>query len=52
LTTHGKGIEEAKKAAEDLLKLWLAEKKANGDAVKHEAGSFVSTIEIEDALLS
>lgn len=26
LTTHGKGIEGAKEAAYDLMKLWIAEK--------------------------
>jgi len=29
LTTHGYGIEGAKKAAKDLITLWLAEKRAN-----------------------
>lgn len=51
LTTHGEGIEGAKEAAYDLVKLWIAEKKANGEPIKHEVGSFVSTIGIEDALL-
>jgi predicted RNase H-like HicB family nuclease len=27
LTTHGEGIEGARAAAEDLIKLWVAEKK-------------------------
>ncbi len=31
LTTHGKGIEGAKEAAIDLIKLWIAEKKVNKD---------------------
>ena len=31
LTTHGHGIEGARAAAEDLIKLWLAEKKAAGE---------------------
>ncbi len=53
ITTHGKGIEGAKEAAYDLIKVWLTEKKANGEPVKREEGAFVSTIEIEeDALLS
>jgi predicted RNase H-like HicB family nuclease len=30
LTTHGEGIEGARAAAEDLVKLWLAEKKVAG----------------------
>jgi len=33
LTTHGLGIEGARQAAEDLIKLWLAEKRANGETV-------------------
>jgi predicted RNase H-like HicB family nuclease len=28
LTTHGQAVEGARAAAEDLIKLWLAEKKA------------------------
>ena len=40
-------------AAYDLIKLWLAGKKANGERVRREEGAFVSMIEIEeDALLS
>ncbi len=50
LTTHGEGIEGAKKAAYDLVKLWIAEKRANGEPIKREVESFVSTIGIEDAL--
>jgi predicted RNase H-like HicB family nuclease len=52
LTTHGLGIEGAKEAALDLLKLWIKEKKANGEAIKSETDTFVSKIDIEDALLS
>jgi len=33
LTTHGLGIEGAKSAAEDLLKIWIEEKKANGEKI-------------------
>jgi predicted RNase H-like HicB family nuclease len=33
LTTHGEGIEGARTAAEDLIKLWLAEKKAAGESI-------------------
>ena len=52
ITTHGRGIEGAKEAAQDLIKLWLAEKKANGEPLRRESGAQVSTIEIEeDALL-
>ncbi|MBS4029306.1 MAG: type II toxin-antitoxin system HicB family antitoxin [Ignavibacteriales bacterium] len=50
LTTHGLGIEGAEEAAKDLIHLWIEEKKANGEEVKHEAESFFSKIEIEDAV--
>ena len=33
LTTHGLGIEGARKAAEDLLQLWIAEKAANNEKI-------------------
>ena len=33
LTTHGSGIEGAREAAKDLIKLWLAEKKT-GEKIK------------------
>ncbi len=52
ITTHGSGIEGAKKAAEDLLKIWIEEKKASGEKIPLEEESFYSKIEIEDALLS
>ena len=52
LTTHGPGIEGAKKAAEDLLKIWIEEKKANGEKIPEEKESFYSKIEIQDALFS
>ena len=53
LTTHGFGIEGAKEAAKDLIKLWLAEKKANGEAINLSPELWYSTIEInEDAIQS
>ncbi|HKJ82085.1 MAG TPA: type II toxin-antitoxin system HicB family antitoxin [Ignavibacteriaceae bacterium] len=52
LTTHGLGIEGAKKAAEELLKIWIDEKRANGGNVPVEEESFYSKIEIKDALYS
>ena len=33
LTTHGPGVEGARKAAADLLRLWLAEKRASDEEV-------------------
>ncbi len=50
LTTHGLGIEGAESAAKDLLKLWLEEKRANGEVVSEEAETFYSRVNIEDAL--
>lgn len=52
LTTHGFGIEGAKQAALDLIKLWIEEKKANGEKIKSESESLFSIIELEDALFS
>lgn len=34
LTTHGLGIDGARKAAADLVGLWIAEKQANGEATR------------------
>jgi predicted RNase H-like HicB family nuclease len=50
LTTHGLGIDGAKQAAMDLIKLWLEEKKAMGEKINKESESFFSKIEVEDAL--
>lgn len=52
LTTHGLGIEGAKKAAEELLKIWVEEKRANGEEIPVEEESFYSKIEIKDAIYS
>ncbi len=46
LTTHGLGIDGAKNAAEDLLKIWIEEKKANGEKIPIEEEIFYSKIEI------
>ena len=50
LTTHGLGIEGAREAALDLLKVWMEEKKANGEEMLTEGTTLYSTLEIEDAL--
>jgi predicted RNase H-like HicB family nuclease len=52
LTTQGIGIEGAKEAARDLLKLWIEEKKAAGEKPVVENEVFISNLEIEDALFS
>ena len=36
LTTHGYGTEGAKKAAEDLIQVWIEEKSANREGVPVE----------------
>lgn len=51
LTTHGEGIEGAKSAAKDLITLWIEEKKSHGEIIKPENESYISKIDIEDAIL-
>ncbi len=53
LTTHGLGIEGAREAAKDLITLWIAEKKTNGERVHVPSEFLYSTVEIsEDAIQS
>jgi hypothetical protein len=53
LTTHGQGIEGARRAAHDLVSLWIAEKRANGESVAEPGEFFFSTLELsEDAIQS
>jgi predicted RNase H-like HicB family nuclease len=49
LTTHGLGIAGAKNTAMDLIRLWIAEKLSNGEAVAEVKESLYSIVEIEDA---
>lgn len=51
LTTHGEGIEGARAAAFDLVKLWIAEKRAAGETVAHPSEFLFSTMEIPDDAL-
>jgi predicted RNase H-like HicB family nuclease len=51
LTTHGLGIEGARQAAADLLRLWIAEKHSNGEAIPLTGETLFSTIEIPDDAL-
>lgn len=51
LTTHGEGIEGARAAAEDLVLLWLSEKKAAGESIGLPSEFFFSTLEISDGAL-
>lgn len=50
LTTHGKGLEGAKAAALDLLKLWIEEKRGNGETLPVEQEAYFSRLEVSDAL--
>lgn len=53
LTTHGEGVEGARAAALDLLKVWLAEKQQAGEEITAQTDVLFSTVEIsQDALQS
>jgi len=53
LTTHGLGIEGARAAADDLVRLWVAEKRANGEEISAPSDHLFTTLEVrEDALQS
>ena len=51
LTTHGLGVEGAREAARDLLRQWIAEKRANGESVPTPGELFFSTLEFSDDAL-
>jgi predicted RNase H-like HicB family nuclease len=51
LTTHGKGIEGAREAIADLLRLWIEEKRANGEAIPPTGETLFSTLELPDDAL-
>jgi len=40
------GIEGAKEAAKDLMKMWIEEKKANGESIPTEDETLISKIEV------
>lgn len=51
LTTHGLGVDGARQAAADLLRLWITEKHANGEAIPQSSETLFSTLELPaDAL--
>jgi hypothetical protein len=52
LTTHGIGVEGARIAAHDLVELWVAEKKANGEDIPTEEEVLTGQISISDAIYS
>lgn len=49
LTTHGPGIEGARHAANDLVQIWIAEKKANNEEIANPE-ILVSTLDLHDAV--
>jgi predicted RNase H-like HicB family nuclease len=51
LTTHGEGIEGARAAAIDLIRLWSAEKKSHGESLPDTTEILFSTVEIPDDAL-
>lgn len=51
LTTHGRGIEGALAAAQELIEAWIAEKRAHGEAIPLETKSLIAQVEVPDALL-
>ncbi len=50
LTTHGEGLEGARKAVTELLNVWIAEKRANGEEVPEERAVFFTQIDVPDAV--
>lgn len=51
LTTHGLGIEGARGAAVDLVRLWVSEKQANGEPIPPSSETLFSTLELPDDAL-
>jgi predicted RNase H-like HicB family nuclease len=48
LTTHGEGVEGARAAALDLMTIWIAEKRAAGEAIGGSSEVPFSTVELPD----
>jgi len=51
LTTHGRGIEGAIAAAQELIEAWVEEKRSRGESVAVETKSLIAQVEIPDAIL-
>jgi predicted RNase H-like HicB family nuclease len=51
LTTHGLGIEGAREATSDLLRLSVAEKHANGEVIPQTGEMLFFTLELPDDAL-
>jgi len=50
LTTHGKGVEGALAAAQDLAAAWVLEKRTHGESLPVEHTLLVGQIELPDAV--
>jgi hypothetical protein len=51
LTTHGLGLDGARHAAFDLARIWLAEKKAQGEPCPVSSEIFFATLDVPDDAL-
>jgi predicted RNase H-like HicB family nuclease len=51
ITTHGRGVDGALAAAQELVSGWVAEKRARGEPVPVEGPSLLARIEIPDAVV-
>ena len=51
LTTHGLGVEGARQAAVELVRLWISEKHANGERIAAPSETLFSTLEVPDDAL-
>jgi predicted RNase H-like HicB family nuclease len=51
LTTQGMGIEGALGAAQELVEVWVQEKRSHGESVPVETKSLIAQVEIPDAVL-
>jgi predicted RNase H-like HicB family nuclease len=51
LTTHGLGLDGARQAAFDLARVWLTEKKAQGEPLPTSSEILFSTLDIPDDAL-
>ena len=47
LTTHGSGMEGALEAVRDLVRLWVEEKRANGEEVGGNGEAVLASVEVE-----
>jgi len=51
LTTHGRGVDGALAAAQELVEAWITEKRVRGEAVPTETRPLIAHIEVADAVL-